>query len=64
METSSKDKVSRLDPTVLSNLRKYYENGCRCIWEGRLKECGSDVSDMDAVNFYNEKCECSRSLVR
>lgn len=44
--------------------RKYFEDGCSCIHKLKtLQPCPTNMSDADAVAFYEQKCKCSRNYI-
>jgi hypothetical protein len=46
----------------LSENRDYFERGCACIHKTKtLQPCPTDMSDADAVAFYEQHCKCSRN---
>lgn len=41
--------------------REYYESGCLCLLTGKLEKYnGSD--NEEAVDYYNDNCNCSRNI--
>lgn len=45
--------------------REYFEEGCACINKTKtLQPCPTNMSDSEAVEFYEKHCECSCNYVR
>ena len=44
-----------------SYFRAYFEKGCACILEAKIEKQNSDVSDVEALNYYKANCKCSRN---
>lgn len=48
----------------LSLNRAYFEEGCACIHETKtLQPCPTNMSDQDAVAFYERHCTCTRNYL-
>lgn len=43
--------------------RDYFEKGCKCIHDGKLKKLQPSVDNRFAVHFYEQTCNCSRNYV-
>jgi len=43
--------------------RKYFEDGCLCIRDKKIKLKDENVPDMDALIYYKHSCRCSRDNV-
>jgi hypothetical protein len=41
--------------------REYFEDGCLCIKNKKIELKGKDTSDLDAVLYYENNCNCSRN---
>jgi hypothetical protein len=41
--------------------RKYFEDGCLCIKNGKIDKQAVSVADDDAANYYEASCKCSRN---
>lgn len=44
----------------LAWVREYYESGCLCIRDGKLRRESSEESDTRAIGLYERGCKCSR----
>jgi hypothetical protein len=45
------------------HLRSYFETGCLCILSKRIPKLDINVSDVNAVAYYEAACTCSRNYV-
>jgi hypothetical protein len=44
--------------------RIYFEQGCDCIHKFKtMKVCPSEMSDEEAVKYYEQHCDCDRNYV-
>lgn len=41
--------------------REYFEVGCLCIRDKKIVKQPGNVTDLDAVKFYENNCKCSRN---
>ena len=49
-------------PTDSGWKRIYFEQGCACINKYRtMQACPAEMSDDEAVEYYEENCDCSRN---
>ncbi|MBF3053170.1 hypothetical protein HKW90_01945 [Pseudomonas aeruginosa] len=56
--------IEQIELERLKQNRKYFEDGCSCIHRLKtLQPCPTNMSDADAVAFYEQKCKCSRNYV-
>lgn len=45
--------------------RAYFEDGCACIHTAKtLQPCATNMTDGDAVTFYEQNCKCSRNYIK
>lgn len=45
--------------------RAYFEDGCACIHQSKtLQRCPTNMPDVQAVDFYEKHCKCSRNYVQ
>lgn len=47
----------------LAEGRDYFERGCLCIDNGTLQKLPESVSNLDAIEHYENSCVCSRNYV-
>lgn len=52
----------QMEQRRLSLNRAYFEEGCACIHRAKtLQPCPTNMSDQDAVAFYEQHCTCTRN---
>ncbi len=44
--------------------REYFERGCLCLIDGRMKRRNLNEPDKAAVAFYEKNCTCSRNYIK
>lgn len=56
-------EVTSADQNCAKSNREYFEQGCLCISEGKIKKLSSSTQDWDAVSYYGKACKCSRNYI-
>lgn len=41
--------------------REYFEVGCLCIRDKKIVKQPENITDLEAVKFYENNCKCSRN---
>jgi hypothetical protein len=41
--------------------REYFEVGCLCIRDKKIVKQSENITDLEAVKFYENNCQCSRN---
>jgi hypothetical protein len=48
-------------PEAIRLNREYFEVGCLCIRDKKIVKQPENVTDLNAVKFYENNCKCSRN---
>lgn len=43
--------------------RNYFESGCYCIITKKIKKLAPEVSDQNAIAYYESACTCNRNYI-